>query len=114
MRYYGCRSEYTEPHHPWQNPAEAAIGKLKRSIDKVMTLTKCYKRAWYKLALHCAAISNITAKRELGWRTPLEESEGHTPDITAYLQFGFWQKVYYLDPKSKTAKFPETAEGKGR
>ena len=40
--------------------------------------------------------------------------EGITPDISAYIAFEFWEKVYYLDPEIKEGKFPNLNEKLGR
>ena len=37
----------------------------------------------------------------LNWKTPIEVATGNTPDISNLLQFHWYQKVYYLDPRSK-------------
>jgi hypothetical protein len=40
----------------------------------------------------------------LNWRTPIEWLLGYTPDITTFLQFEFWEPVYY---SKYDATFPE-------
>jgi hypothetical protein len=49
-------------------------------------------------------LQNHTAVKGLNWRTPIEWLLGYTPDITTFLQFEFWEPVYY---SKYDATFPE-------
>ena len=40
-------------------------------------------------------VFNILSSAQLQWRTPYEALTGSTPDISAFLEFGFWDLVYY-------------------
>ena len=40
-------------------------------------------------------VLNHLASKVLKWRTPLEALTGSTPDISAIIQFRFWEPVYY-------------------
>jgi len=68
--------------------------------------------------LFIVALLNVMATESLGWRTPLEKLTGQTPDISPFLQFQFYDPVYYasdsrLSNNSKPSFPSETAEGKG-
>ena len=43
----------------------------------------------------------------LGWKTPMEKRHHQPPDISAFFQFRFWERIYFkIDdkhPKSKEA-----------
>ena len=43
----------------------------------------------------------------LGWKTPISKRHNYTPDISAFVQFKCWEKIYFkVDekyPKSKEA-----------
>ena len=43
--------------------------------------------------------------------TPIQYQRGVTPDISAYLQFTFWQPILYLDHE---ALWPSSKERSGR
>ena len=91
--------EYTEAHHPQQNPAELrAIRWLKTSIRLLRIKTGAPASVWAWMAKYLADIHNITADDTLDWVTPWSKRRGETPDISAYLQFTFYEKIYYLDP----------------
>ena len=52
---------------------------------------------WYYMLKYLADIHNICADKTLNWKTPLSVRTGVTPDISAYLQFQFWEKLLVLD-----------------
>ena len=120
MRHYGCKSFYTEPYNPQQNPAERGISHVKNLLDKMMMVSGCDERAWFKLMQLIEGIWNHTAKESLGWKTPFEVKNGFTPDISPYILFQFWEEIYYLDPradkpgeKEKAGRWLGIAEGQG-
>ena len=114
MRWYNCKSRYTEPYNPQQNSTERAMSHHKDLLEKMLILTGCDTRAWFKLSNYISEVQNRIALKTLEWRTPLEIRDGETPDISAYLLFSFWEKVYYMDPDSVTGKFPNNKEKIGR
>jgi len=50
-------------------------------------------------------VHNITADEAMEWKTPWHKRHMETPDISPFLQFKFYERVYYLDPADK---FPAT------
>lgn len=61
---------------------------------------------------YVAAIHNICTDPNLpNEMTPLQYLKGVTPDISAYLQFTFWQPILYLDHE---AEWPSSRERSGR
>ena len=44
------------------------------------------------------------ANKKLNWKTPLEISEGNTPDISKF-RFHFYEPVWYYDAKIKSPKY---------
>ena len=65
---------------------------------------------WYYMLKYLADIHNICADKTLQRKTPLSIRTGVTPDISAYLQFQFWEKLLVLDteelwPASKEKPF---------
>ena len=101
MRKYNCSDEFTEPYNPQQNPAERTIGMIKNAMKRCFADTGCDPKAWFRLAAHISDVTNCTAYKSLGWRTPLEKSTGETPDISGLLLFKFWEPVYYYDPPTE-------------
>ena len=111
LREWRVAAEFTEPHHPQQNPAELrAIRWIKRSIQTLRIRTGAPSSVWFWMAKYLVDVHNVTADETLGWYTPWSKRRGETPDISAFLQFRFYERIYYLNPD---AKFPETKEHLG-
>jgi hypothetical protein len=89
-------SETTEPHHPWQNPAERKIGALGTMVRNVMRAFKAPLNRHDYFQKWCCDAHNVIANRKLGWRSPIERNEGNTPDISKF-HFQFWEPVWYYD-----------------
>ena len=54
---------------------------------------------------------NHTAYAKLKWKTPIEKAFGYTPDISALVQFAFYEPVYYYNAD---LPFPKSKESFGR
>ena len=104
LRRFGIASTYTEPHSPWQNRAEAAIGELKRHARKIMQETQTPIRLWCFAYEYSANILSLctTTRYDLHGRTPYEATMNYTPDISEYASFGWYQWCWYYDEKTKT------------
>ena len=112
-REYMIKDQLTEPYHPQQNPVESnAIRYLKGQIHILLDITGAPDSLWYMAAKYVADIHNICSDPSLpDSMTPLQYLKGVTPDISAYLQFTFWQPVLYLDHESE---WPASKERSGR
>ena len=56
---------------------------------------------WFYMLKYLSDIHNICADKTLNWQTPLSVRTGVTPDISADIQFQFWQKLLVLDTEEK-------------
>jgi hypothetical protein len=65
---------------------------------------------WFWIAKYLADVHNVTADETLSWATQWSKQRGDTPDIGAFLQFKFYEKVYYHDTEQK---YPGTKEKPG-
>jgi hypothetical protein len=96
------QNEFTEPQHPQQNPAESrAIRWLISNIRTLCTRTGAPEKVWFWTDKYLVDVHNITADETIGWITPWSKRRRETPDISAFLQFRFYETVYYLDPDEK-------------
>jgi hypothetical protein len=57
--------------------------------------------AWLLCIEWCADVMNMTAKKSIGWQTPLEVLTGETTDISIALCFLFWDVIYVKRYKNK-------------
>ena len=112
-REYMVKDQLTEPYHPQQNPVESnAIRYLKGQVHLLLDITGAPDSLWYMAAQYTADINNICSDPSLpNGITPLQYLRGVTPDISAYLQFTFWQPILYLDHE---AEWPSSKERSGR
>ena len=107
LRKYCIGEQTTEPNHPNQNPAERRIQDVKKFSQKIMDRTGAPSYLWLFSMLYVVYLFNRCAMETLAWRTPHEMALGETPDLSALLQFSFYEPVYYFDEE---ASYPETKE----
>ena len=102
-REFIIKDQLTEPYHPQQNPVESnAIRYLKGQVLKLLDITGAPDSLWFMATQYVAAVHNICTDPSLpNEMTPLQYLKGATPDISAYLQFTFWQPILYLDPEAE-------------
>ena len=95
LQYYSIEDWLSEPHNQHQNKAERRWGVIKPLVNLVLKRTGAPAYTWLLVLLYVIYILNRTATPSLGWKTPLEVLDGDTPDISAILQYQFWEPVYY-------------------
>ena len=103
--------EFTEPHHPQQNPAEVGgVKYLKDHAEILMNRTNSPENTWFLCHQYLAKLHNMCANPSINYKIPHQMARGETPDISHLLLFYWFQPVLYLDPE---ATFPETKEKAG-
>jgi hypothetical protein len=104
--------QWTEPHSPWQNPAELnGVKYLKSHAQVLLDRTGAPDNLWFQAQDYVAHVHNLSANRQLNWKEPEQVSRGErTTDIPHILMFYWFEPVLYLDLVSK---FPETTERPG-
>ena len=96
-RTYCINTKTTEPHTPWQNPAEPDIGKLGSRVKNCMRAFNVplqYHDWVQKWVCEC---HNHTANRTLNWSVPESKRLGYTPDISRF-RFHVWEPIWYFEP----------------
>mmetsp|Transcript_24287 Transcript_24287/g.34810 ORF Transcript_24287/g.34810 Transcript_24287/m.34810 type:complete len:1184 (-) Transcript_24287:1334-4885(-) len=95
----------TEPYTPQQNKAELGFRELKRHVRRFMARTNTPPHLWDFCAVYTADLRNRLALPlpQLHGRTPHEVLTGNTPDVSEFLEFEWYQPVWYYDPEP----FPE-------
>ena len=87
----------SSPRRPNENPAEGSIREMKKRWYRVMHKKNAPPRLWdYGISWVCETY-NITANnsRYSNGRTPMEIITGDTPEISEYLDFGFYDWVIF-------------------
>ena len=92
----------TEPKSPWQNPAEMYGGILKRKIKTRMRETATPIRIWDYSWEYEANLYSLTASGNpvLDGVTGFEKVHGYTPNISEYLNFQWYDWVWFTDGTS--------------
>ena len=92
IRRMEIRYHVSAPRRPNENPAEAGIHELKKRWYRIMTKKRVPKRLWDFGFDWVCETGNVmwNSSRYCRDRTPLEVITGETPDITEYLDFGFY------------------------
>ena len=99
IRKYSIDYHVTEPYRPNHNFAEGVIREIRKKWFRVMVRKSVPQRLWdYGLQWVCD-IQNRTANsaRGLMGRCPLERVTGETVDISEYLDFGFYDWVWFRE-----------------
>ena len=78
--------------------------------NRIMIHMVCLHELWTYCVMYACDILNHIASKTLEWRTPIEVAFGITPDISALVQFSFYEPVYYY----ASNPFPTTKELPGR
>ena len=99
---------WSEPGHPNQNFVESlGVKPIKRGAEAIMNRTGADAGVWPWAHKYVADVNNHCASPWLNWKIPIQVRHGYKPDISAFLQFQFWEKVYYrtdaAHPKPKEA-----------
>ena len=110
LRMYNIKDMQTEPMHPNQNAAERRIQDIKSTSNAIMDRTNAPSCLWFWAVSYTAYLLNRLSVPALHHKTPIEVATGVTPDISALLQFHFYQPVLYYD---KNASYPKSKERLG-
>ena len=106
------KSETSEPENQQQNPAERRIQTIKANVNQIMDKTNCPDEMWFECMTYIASILNMIAMERLGGRNAIEVALGHSVDISAYIQYEWWEPLYFLNYEDPS--FPNSREKFGR
>jgi PAS domain-containing protein len=97
LRQYDIKSRVSGPRRPNENPAEGAIREVKKRWYRLQSKHDVPDRLWDYGIVYICETGNLTvnSSRYSGNRTPLEIITGDTPDISEYMDFGFYEWVTY-------------------
>ena len=90
----------TEPHSPWQNPAELNGGITKRRVRHMMKSTNSPIRLWDYCWEYINLLKSSTATNHfmLDGVTPYEKVYSHPPNITELVQYKWFDWLWYYNP----------------
>ena len=99
MRKYEIKGHASEPERSNQNPIEGCIRELRQRWYRTMFRTYCPRALWCYGIPYVEKIMQMTTSfaSNLQGRTPIEDLTGETPDISQYLDFGFYDRVWFKE-----------------
>jgi hypothetical protein len=94
----------TEPYSGWQNKVELEIRDFKSHFRRIMQRNKAPERLWDFGLQYTADIRARTARHTIDNRTPIETTDGYTPDISEFLDYAFYDWCWAYDEIAKNAE----------
>ena len=102
------KDQFIDPNHPQQNPSELhAVKFLKDHSQVLLDWMGAPKNCWLLACEYISNVHNVCADETLGYQIPQEVQHGGLQDISAFLEYCFFEKVFYLDSGQS---FPSTKE----
>ena len=97
IRKYEIKARVSAPRRPNENPAEGMIREIKKQWYRMKSKKNIPDRLWDFGIEYVCETRNLTvnSSKYSGGRVPLECVTGETPDISEYLDFGFYDWVTY-------------------
>ena len=103
---------YEEPYRKNQIwPVDLEMRELKKHVRNKMVRRNVPGRAWDFAFTHMSKIMQFIPRPSLRGQTGYEEVTGKTPDISEYLDFQWYETIWYLD---HDANFPEDKRKLGK
>jgi hypothetical protein len=93
IRHYKISNNAIEPFSPWQNKAESGIRIIKARWKRLMIKRKVPKRLWDFALVWIVQIYSRSANKD--GRSGFEIITGDTPDIREWVDFTFYDWVWY-------------------
>ena len=112
MQKFHIKQTLSQPYSPWQVRAEGCIREIEKSVRRLMDNTKAPTCLWDYCAVYACEIHSLTAHPHfaLQGRTPYELVTGKTSDLSEYVEFSWYDPLWYYDQED----FPESRRRIGR
>ena len=108
VRRHDIDYHISEPDMHNQNPVEGVIRELRRKWYRIMIRKRVPKELWDYGLRWVSEVSSLThtSAGSLNGCIPITEVTGETPDISEYLDFGFYDYVWFKDNAGLSPKEP--------
>ena len=97
VRRNDIKFHVVEPDRHNQNLCKGVIREVRRKWLITMIQSRVPRKFWYCVMQWVCALMQITSTQAwvLGGRTPIESVKGEIANISEYLDFGFYDQVWY-------------------
>ena len=99
IRSNNIKHHVIEPEFHQQNPAEGVIRELRKKWFRIMVRKRVPRKLWdygYKWVSETMSMTH-TSSGGMDGSVPITKVTGETTDISEYLDFGFYDQVWYRD-----------------
>ena len=110
LRSYKISDWQSEPHHQHQNYFERRYQVIKNYVNNIMNRVGAPAELWLLCLEYVCYLLNHLSCPSLGGVCPITFLTGQIPDISALLQYHFYEPVYYLGGTGQ--EFPSKSEEK--
>jgi hypothetical protein len=99
VREYDISMHVSSPYTPSENPAEGVIREVRKKWLRIFVAKRVPARLWcYGIQWTCDIMQRtVSSSMYANGRTPIELLTGETPDISEFLDFGFYDWVWYKE-----------------
>ena len=108
IRSNNIKHHVIEPEFHQQNPAEGVIRELRKKWFRIMVRKRVLHKLWYygyKWVSETMSMTH-TSFGGLDGSVPITKVTGETADISEYLDFGFYDQVWYRDNAGLGPTYP--------
>ena len=96
---FNIKQTLTEPYSQFQNRAENKIFQLKKRSTRRMNESLAPKRLWDYCTVYESEIMSLTASTlyQTDGRTGMKIITGNTPDISEYVEYDWYEPIWYYE-----------------
>ncbi len=109
IRAYCVKDWQSEAYHQHQNFGERRYQTIKQYVDRILDRSGAPAYCWLLCLLYVCYLLNRLSTKSLDNKTPYFCLTGQMADISALLQYHFYEEVYYLD---HTSRYPSKSREK--
>ena len=102
LRMYCIQDKQSEPYYQHQNPVERRMQDVKRMTNNIMDRTGCPGKYWLICMLYVVGLLNVLANAK--GEIPNTVLTGEVTDVSPYIDYHFWQPVFYEDHTDEKEK----------
>ena len=95
LRHLCIKDWYSAPKHQHQNYCERRWQNIKHNTTNLMNKLLIPGFAWLLALTFVCQLMNCMAVESLAWHAPLHVLTGQKPDISPFIQYHFWEDVYF-------------------